>query len=626
MNRVLILLFILLFSFVADARDKKPRIVGQKLLQTDQGQSITIELSDLTVTDDEGGSYPDFPAGFSLEVFQGRNYAVSGQTITPDGNFAGTLTAPVRVRHGNKKSDKFNLQITVLAKQSPTNIPPVIIGQVSLETSQEKAITIRLSDLFVNDPDDSYPSGFTLKVRDGANYTRNGNTIRPTNGFRGSLAVPVVVNDGEADSPPYSLQVAVERGVQNMAPVITGQNSLRTIKDQPVTITLNHLKVTDPDNKYPDDFTLRVFDGEHYSVTAAMVTPETGFVGTLSVNVAVSDGSNSSNTFTITIPVVDNARLEIIGQRELEVVEDEVFEMKLEYLKVNDPSKKYPAGFQVLIQAGENYTIEGTTIKPRPDYSGDLIVPLKVAEGTRKSESYNLLVRVIPVNDAPVLTGLSAVPVIYDKEGAPTLIARNLGIEDPDNENLFMAEVGFETGYYQAGGDVLVPSVNSLAIRAIFDAATGTLFLIGEAPVSEYTRILASVMYQFNVSDSLQPQRSKNIYFSASDGITPSERLVVTVQTQEEVDIDIPDVFTPNDDNANDTWRVKLKSGSENLNLLIRVFTKTGVLVYQSSTLDDEWTGKLGDSILPSDNYFYRIELDGPFSTDVFQGYVTILH
>lgn len=626
MNRVLILFSILLFSLVAAARDKKPRIVGQKSLQTDQGQSITIELSDLTVTDDEGGSYPDYPAGFSLEVFQGRNYVVSGQTITPDGNFAGALTVPVRVRHGNKKSDKFNLQITVLAKQSPTNIPPVIIGQVSLKTTQEKGITIRLSDLFVNDPDDPYPSGFTLKLRDGANYTRDGNTIRPANGFIGSLVVPAVVNDGKADSPPYSLQVAVERGVQNMAPVITGQNSVRTIKDQPVTITLNHLKVTDPDNKYPDDFTLRVFAGEHYSVSGAKVTPETGFVGTLSVNVAVSDGISSSNTFTITIPVVDNARLEIVGQSELEVLEDEFLELKPEYLQVNDPSKKYPTGFQIIIQAGENYSMEGTTIKPRPDYSGDLVIPLKVAEGARQSESYNLLVRVIPVNDAPVLTGVSAVPVIYDKDGAPTLIARNLGIEDPDNENLFMAEVGFETGYYQAGGDVLVPSINSLTIRAIFDAATGTLFLIGEAPVSEYARILASVVYQFNVSDSLQPQRSKNIYFSASDGITPSEQLIVTVQTQEEVDIDIPNIFTPNDDNANDTWRVKLKSGSENLNLLIRVFTKTGVLVYQSSTLDDEWTGKLGDRTLPSDNYFYRIELDGPFSTDVFQGYVTILH
>jgi len=47
----------------------------------------------------------------------------------------------------------------------------------------------------------------------------------------------------------------------NVAPVITGQLPLSTVKDTALTLDLSNLTVSDPDNAYPADFTLNVQAG-----------------------------------------------------------------------------------------------------------------------------------------------------------------------------------------------------------------------------------------------------------------------------------------------------------------------------------------------------------------------------
>jgi len=91
------------------------------------------------------------------------------------------------------------------------NVPPVITGQSPspLPLAQGESLTIQFTHLIVTDTDDNYPTGFSLTVLDGANYTRSGNTIKPADKFIGTLTVPVRVNDGDADSNTFALQVAV---------------------------------------------------------------------------------------------------------------------------------------------------------------------------------------------------------------------------------------------------------------------------------------------------------------------------------------------------------------------------------------------------------------------------------
>ena len=87
------------------------------------------------------------------------------------------------------------------------------------------------------------------------------------------------------------------------APVITGQNSLSTLEDIPLTIGLDNLIVSDPQNTYPIGFTLTVLPGTNYTFVDTTVTPALNFIGTLTIPVKVNNGTADSNVFDLTIKV-----------------------------------------------------------------------------------------------------------------------------------------------------------------------------------------------------------------------------------------------------------------------------------------------------------------------------------
>src|SRR5690606_21262827 len=198
----------------------------------------------------------------------------------------------------------------------------------------------------------------------------------------------------------------------NVPPVITGQSTLSTLRDQPVAITFAHLFVTDPDNSYPSAFTLALQDGLNYTVNGNQVIPATGFTGTLSVGVVVNDGTSSSNVFPFQIAVIEPAVLQITSQKTLETPEDTPIAIALTDLVVNDPENRYPEGFQLLIAEGENYVTEGLTVTPAPDYSGILEVTVRVSDATRQSEPFVMIITVAPVNDRPVIEGIPQTSIV----------------------------------------------------------------------------------------------------------------------------------------------------------------------------------------------------------------------
>ncbi len=140
----------------------------------------------------------------------------------------------------------------------------------------------------------------------GTAYTETGN-IDPTDKYAYSenagLTVPVTVNDGTDDSTPYNLSVTVTEKIAD-APEITGQNPLSALRETGLTITLSDLTVTpNSDKVWPDDFILRVLDGENHTHSGNTLTPSAGFAGSLTVPVSVSDGMNQSNVFDLTVTV-----------------------------------------------------------------------------------------------------------------------------------------------------------------------------------------------------------------------------------------------------------------------------------------------------------------------------------
>ena len=72
--------------------------------------------------------------------------------------------------------------------------------------------------------------------------------------------------------------------------------------------------------------------------------------------------------------------------------------------------------------------------------------------------------------------------------------------------------------------------------------------------------------------------------------------------------IEIPNTFTPNNDDKNDTWNLDF---TDYTNSKLQVFSRWGRIVFESSDLIVNWNGQSmsGDN-LPADTYYYIIELN----------------
>ena len=190
----------------------------------------------------------------------------------------------------------YDFQILV----NSTNDAPVITGQRPLNTEENEPIEIQFVDLTVYDPDNAYPTGFTLTILPGTNYTFSGTTVTPNPNVSGLIDVRVKVNDGSVDSAPYPLKIDVNS--VNDAPVITGQLPMTTLEDTPLNMSMGFLIISDPDSQI-SGFTMEISPGANYTLTGVEIKPAPNFNGTLSVPVTVNDGSLDSQPYNVQIQV-----------------------------------------------------------------------------------------------------------------------------------------------------------------------------------------------------------------------------------------------------------------------------------------------------------------------------------
>ncbi|NNF98065.1 MAG: hypothetical protein HKM93_01680, partial [Desulfobacteraceae bacterium] len=85
-------------------------ITGQAELTTPVNVPISIALTDLEIE----GTDTAFPDGYTLTIFDGSNYSVNNNQITPTSQFNGRLSVPLRINNGIRQSNVFNLSVDVL--------------------------------------------------------------------------------------------------------------------------------------------------------------------------------------------------------------------------------------------------------------------------------------------------------------------------------------------------------------------------------------------------------------------------------------------------------------------------------------------------------------------------------
>ena len=416
-----------------------------------------------------------------------------------------------------------------------------------------------------------------------------------------------------------------------MPPVITGQREITTAKNATISIDLNMLTVDDPDNTYPDDFSLTVIAGNNYTLNNNQVTPANNFTGTLQVSVHVNDGIANSNIFVLNILVREgNIPPQIMGQSSLVTAEETPLSIGLADLIVFDPDSPYPNGFTLRIADGAQYTADGGTVIPKENFSGTLTVMVTVHDGRLASEPYPLIITVTPVNDPPIIENLEKEALPYFVNAGPASITLRAQVFDADNDNITLAQISFDTATYQPGHDVLSydgAQLEHLPIQAVFDSEKGKLFLIGSAAASDYQAALRSIMYSFSHEDIESVQdATKTLYLAVSDGEAESKVVSRKIDFSREIALNVPPVFTPNGDTANDTWSITpLQNADDYTDAITRVYNIRGQLLYEASGFDWQWDGRYQGLYLPSDTYYYVISINSGVNLSNRKGIVTIL-
>lgn len=604
-----------------------PKITGQELLATREDTPLTLKLTDLKVTDPDN----NYPGDFEMTINDGENYSVSGLTISPEKDFSGTLTARVLVNDGSANSELFDLKITVEA----VNDPPVITGQSPLGTDANTPLTLNLLDLKVTDPDNNFPAGFTLTIHPGNNYTFAGSLITPYPDYSGTLTVNVTVSDGTSNSTPFPLQVNVNETVANTPPVITGQKVITMVEKSSLTVAFSHLIVDDPDNRYPSDFSLKVLPGENYTVNGNTITPLPAIRNeTLTVPVLVNDGAENSNTFDLQVQVIPSSSTPIInGQKEITIDEDTSVEITLNHLEVTDNDNiGYPKGFSLNILPGDGsqYTVADNTVTPTADLFGFIEVGVTVSDGINTSEEFKLSILVNAVNDAPEIMNIDSAAVGYEPGADPVSLFEDIQLRDVDNDHLSMAEVGFRERNFSPENDELTFVNESTVIKAIYDPS-GVLFLVGYAPIDDYRKLISTVQYRYltTIDETGNPEAirtgPRTIYVSVHDGQIASDTLERRINLETEFELDIPNTFTPNGDQSNDTWAIRAPDMAQLKDAVVKVYNKRGYLVYENVGLETGWDGSANGELLPVGTYFYVIDLNLSYMKQTYKGFVTLL-
>jgi gliding motility-associated-like protein len=587
-----------------------PVITQQQVITADEDNSVTISTSDLIISDPDNSE-------FTLTIRAGEHYTFSNSTITPEPDYSGALSVPVSVDDGLLFSNEFNVIVTV----NPINDPPKITGQKDLHTQEDVPLILTAADLMIEDPDSNE---FTIVPGSGEHYSISNSTIVPEQDYSGTLTIPVTVQDQGSQTAEFPLTITVN--AINDVPKITGQQVLSTQYPSPIQLEVSHLIIDDPDNIYPDDFSLLILGGDQYTVSGNTITPISDNGEKLTVTVRVNDGTSESEDFPVDIELKKgNVKPVILNQKPVIINEDQTFTIEFSHLMVVDLDNEYPKDFSLKVSPGENYTLENTTVKPTANFSGNLFVKVSVNDGDKNSDPFNFQITVSPVNDAPILISTDADSTNVEKELSSIPILNDLSISDVDNEFLALAEVAIDPETYNPSTDVL-QFTNTDEIKGVFDSPNGILALIGKASVEQYANALKSVQLAVAPKGSL----TKKISIIVNDGQSNSKPVTKSLYRSEEsvVSLEIPTGFTPNGDLVNDTWSIS-PTGAEQLEeATVRIYTRTGLLVFEADDLTQPWDGLYNGKVLPADVYYYTVDFKNDqiqSSSTPLKGIITIL-
>jgi lysophospholipase L1-like esterase len=392
-----------------------PEITGQKALSTNEDVAKTIKITDLTIVEPEKA-----PVGMTLIVEDGENYSVSGATVTPDLNFNGNLSIPVRINADGKISNSYNFIISV----NPVNDPPVINSQIQdLSTKQGDCVNVELSMLSVSDPDNTYPAGFSVQILPGNYYSFSGKSVCPNSVYTGVLPVNLRVYDGQA----YSSSFVFNLTVLGNKPVFILPEDLDVLQDE------NYNAEVDINHYNPDAFSISATELPEWmsfnpSTKKLNGTPANDNIGDNSVSLRVTDGEVTVDTSFVVQVINVNDPPVITSQPPLSAQTGKSYNYLLVASDIDPGDQLFYSFTEKPAWAGFDPNTGLLSGTPSKDDVGSFNVNLRVSDGEYEVDQ-EFQVEVEFFNQPPIIT-----TVPKDTAFVGQTYTYGLRAEDPENE------------------------------------------------------------------------------------------------------------------------------------------------------------------------------------------------
>jgi hypothetical protein len=298
------------------------------------------------------------------------------------------------------------------------NIPNVTI----YENESSKTINLNNYVFDPQDPDEDItwsfmpnpPVHFYISIANGIATITHKNPA-----WEGNETITFKAEDsGNGSTPLFDTdEVTIYAVAVNDTPVILSQQPISVLEDSQVTLGFSSINVYDPDNVYPDDFTLHVLPGSNYTIIGSYaVKPNHNYNGTIYVPVYVNDGHANSNTYNLTItvtPVNDPPWLSIPSNRT--VNEGSLYSITITPgdFDIGDNLELIPLDIPEWLSF--NSTTGLLRGIPFNDEVGLHSVKIRVNDGSVNVDS-TFSVEVINTNDIPVITSYPEDTDIFTNE------------------------------------------------------------------------------------------------------------------------------------------------------------------------------------------------------------------
>jgi len=304
--------------------------------------------------------------------------------ITPKEDFHGYIFVDLK------------LDMSFILKVTPVNDIPMLADIETQSIDEDSELTL---NLFAIDMDgDNLTYGATIDGHGIVETEGDMLTVIPDQDYNGPIYVSIAVSDGQdTEESNFNIQVVPV----NDPPVLDSIESKSIVEDSYLRLSLS---ATDVDG---DSLTYSANAGKNAKVeidgNQLRVTPENDFNGIINVMVKASDRfSSDSLMFPLEVlPIKDAPKLAAIESKS--IVEDSYLRLSLSATDVDGDSLTYSA------DAGQNAKVEidGNQLRvtPENDFNGDIDVLVYVDDGTSK-DKIKFVLKVTPVNDAPVLTSI----------------------------------------------------------------------------------------------------------------------------------------------------------------------------------------------------------------------------